>query len=296
MSVHSRCLLLAGFVLIGTTVAADPVRKEAEVNGVTIPYVEEGTGEPVVFLHGAVSDFRAWDAIRSDISDDRHFIAPAMRYHGTGDWPDEGENYSIAGHAEDMAAFIEGLGLGPVHLVGWSMGGDVATALALKNPDLIQSLILYEGAPWTMIDKEANAAAWDAMDNRLAGVPAAVEDGDAEKATRLLIEGVFQMDPGGFDSLPSDFREMMLANARTMPIFWTGPAYEPTCEMLKQFDKPVLLVHGGDSIDIWRLANETTADCLPQAEIATLNGVNHDGPMRDPAGFAAMIEKFVASH
>jgi hypothetical protein len=37
-------------------------------------------------------------------------------------------------------------------------------------------------------------------------------------------------------------------------------------------------------------------ECLPQAEVATLPNVNHNGPVRDPVGFAAMIEEFVANH
>ena len=37
-------------------------------------------------------------------------------------------------------------------------------------------------------------------------------------------------------------------------------------------------------------------ECLPNAEVATLPGVNHDGPVRDPAGLAAMIEELVATH
>ena len=37
-------------------------------------------------------------------------------------------------------------------------------------------------------------------------------------------------------------------------------------------------------------------ECLPNAEVATLPGVNHDGPVHDPAGLAAMIEEFVATH
>lgn len=296
MCLSSQTLLFPVLIAIGTTAAADPAIKESEANGVTIPYAEEGMGETIVFLHGAMGDFRVWEGVRPDIAGDHHFIAPTMRYHGTGEWPDKGENYSILGHADDMAAFIDGLGAGPVHLVGWSMGGDVATALALKYPDLLQSLILYEGSPWTMIDAEENAAAFETMGSNMAAVSPAVEEGNDEKATRLLIEGVFQMDAGGFDSLPPDFQQVLLDNARTMPIFWAKPAFDPTCEMLKQFDKPVLLAHGEDSIDIWRLADETSAPCLPQAEIAALPGVNHDGPMRDPAAFAAMVKQFVNSH
>jgi hypothetical protein len=60
MCLHPRCLLLATLVCgFWTAAVAQPASKEAEVNGITMSYVEEGTGEPVVFLHGAASDARA---------------------------------------------------------------------------------------------------------------------------------------------------------------------------------------------------------------------------------------------
>ena len=281
----------------GTAVAAEPTSKEVEVNGITMSYVEEGTGEPVVFVHGAVSDARAWGPIRAEISDEHHFIAPTMRYYGTGEWPDAGENFRGATHVDDMAAFIEALDLGPVHLVGWSYGSDVATAAALKNPDLIQSLILFEPSMGNFLPEgDASAAAMEAAGQMFGPVGAAVEEGDAEKATRLLIEGVFQMEPGGFESQPPEAQEMQLANARTTPLLMSAPGPEVTCDMLGQFDKPVLVVHGGDSNAFWVQIAEGMSSCLPQAEMATLPGMNHNGPVRDPVGLAKLIEDFVAGH
>jgi pimeloyl-ACP methyl ester carboxylesterase len=58
--------------------------KEAEVNGVRIQYPEDGSGAPVVFVHGAVTDHRAWEPVRDEIARKYRFIALTQRYFGTG--------------------------------------------------------------------------------------------------------------------------------------------------------------------------------------------------------------------
>jgi pimeloyl-ACP methyl ester carboxylesterase len=300
MFLRPRCLLSLSFVAIiwaSAATAAEPTTKVVEANGVTMPYVDEGKGEPVVFVHGAVSDVRAWEPIRAEIVDKHRFIAPTLRYFGTGEWADKGEKFGVNTHADDVAAFIRALDVGPVHLVGWSYGANVATAIALADPDLVQSLILFEPALDSLIKEgEAGNAAREAAGKMYGPATEAVQAGDAEKATKLLIEGVFQMPPGGFESQPQAARVMQLDNARTMPLLWSAPPWEVTCEMLKGFDKPTLIVHGAESNDYWPHVAEVMDECLPRAELATQPRVNHDGPVRDPAGFAMMIEDFVASH
>jgi pimeloyl-ACP methyl ester carboxylesterase len=294
------CPLALGLVAViwaATAAAAEPAAKEVEANGITMPYLDEGTGEPVVFVHGAVSDVRAWEPIRGEISGKYRFIAPTLRYFGTGDWPDGGEKFSVRTHADDVAAFIRALDLGPVHLVGWSYGANVATAAALANPGAVQSLILFEPSlPSLIREGDAGNAAREARDRMFGPVGAAVQAGDAEKATELLIEGVFQMPPGGFEGQPQELRTMQLDNARTMPLVLSAPAWNVSCDILKGLNRPVLIVHGTESNAYWPHIADVMDECLPQAEVVAQPDVNHDGPVRDPAGFAAMIEDFVAKH
>ena len=55
---------------------------EAEINGVRLPYVEQGAGEPMVFVHGFVSDLRIWQPIKDEIAKKYRFIAYTQRYFG----------------------------------------------------------------------------------------------------------------------------------------------------------------------------------------------------------------------
>ena len=270
---------------------------QIEVNGIPVSYVDDGSGEPVVFVHGAVGDLRVWEPIRVSVATQHRFVAPTLRYFGTGEWPDKGGRFSVATHADDIVAFIETMDLGPVHLVGWSYGANVVTAVALKHPDVVRSLILFEPAISSMVkDGEAGDAAREAQGKMFGPVTAAVEEGDAEKATLLLIEGVFQLPPGGFSGQPPEIQAIQLDNARTMPLLWSTDLGGVTCDMLGALDRPTLIICGAESNAYWPHIAETMEECLPEAEVTAQPGVNHDGPVRDPAGLAAIIEDFVAKH
>ena len=95
-----------------------PTTRQARVSGVALNYVEQGQGAPVVFVHGATIDHRAWEGQREAVARCYRYIALTQRYFGTDPWPDAGEQYSLTTHADDLTTFIRNLKAGPVHLVG----------------------------------------------------------------------------------------------------------------------------------------------------------------------------------
>jgi pimeloyl-ACP methyl ester carboxylesterase len=111
--------LLLSLVIPSRATSAS-LAKEIEVNGVRLSYVEQGSGEPVVFVHGAFSDLRVWEPVKEEVAKRYRFIAYTQRYHGVGAWKDDGKEYSTATHADDLAKFITSLNVEPVHLVGRS--------------------------------------------------------------------------------------------------------------------------------------------------------------------------------
>jgi len=86
--------------------ASGPLAKSVEVNGVRLIYVEEGSGEPIVFVHGAFSDPRVWEPVREEIAKRYRFIAYTQRYYGTEPWPHDGKNFSVTTHADDLVRFM----------------------------------------------------------------------------------------------------------------------------------------------------------------------------------------------
>ena len=85
---------------------------QLRVNGVDLAYIDQGTGAPVVFVHGAWMDLRYWEPQRQAIATQYRFIAYTLRYHGTAPWPDAGQHYSVATHVADLVAFIRWLHAG----------------------------------------------------------------------------------------------------------------------------------------------------------------------------------------
>jgi pimeloyl-ACP methyl ester carboxylesterase len=82
-----------------------------------------------------------------------------------------------------------------------------------------------------------------------------------------------------------------------MPLFWNAPPLEGlTCDKLRAFDRPTLIVYGAESSAFFVDIAQGMGECLPGAEVAVQPKVNHDGPVHDPAGLASMIEEFVAKH
>jgi non-heme chloroperoxidase len=118
--------------------------KKIAMNGTELSYIEQGSGIPVVFVHGSLNDLRTWAFQMGPFSKFYHTIAISRRYHYPNDFTDDGWDYSALNHAEDMATFIEELGLVPAHVVGHSYGAYASTILIARYPELIRASVLCE--------------------------------------------------------------------------------------------------------------------------------------------------------
>jgi pimeloyl-ACP methyl ester carboxylesterase len=275
---------------------AGPWVKEIEANGVRLEYQDQGFGEPIVFVHGALSGLGAWEPVRAEIARKYRFIAYMQRYFGSGSWTDGGEAFSVATHAADLAQFITQLDAGPVHLVGWSYGGVVATTAALKNPCLVRSLILYEPSVISVLP-EGSVAGKVARRDRAeiyAPVIAASEAGDHRHAIRMLYEAVYRLPPGGFADEPQATQARVLENARVMPLLLAARQPAITCNDLRQFVRPTLVIFGEKTQTSWKLISEAVGECVPDARRVVLPDLDHAGPRRDPAAFAAAVFRFLS--
>lgn len=104
-------------------------------------YTDEGSGTAVLYLHGMTCDGSDWAWLASDLSADHRSIVIDHRGHGRST---PTERYSTRLFADDAAAVLDGLGIGSAIVVGHSMGGGVASALAVQRPDLVAALLLVD--------------------------------------------------------------------------------------------------------------------------------------------------------
>lgn len=120
---------------------ASPVSLTFDANGVKIHYLIEGTGEPVVLIHGLDSSARInWQmpGTIDAIARDHQVIAPDLPGFGQSDKPVEAHAYGLQ-WVEDVIILLDHLNIRKAHIVGYSMGGMVALKLIAEHPDRVLS-------------------------------------------------------------------------------------------------------------------------------------------------------------
>jgi pimeloyl-ACP methyl ester carboxylesterase len=271
--------------------------KRAQVNGVNLTYVEHGRGTPVIFVHGAISDWRSWELQRPAFAEKHRYIAYTQRYFGTEAWLDDGKDFSVVTHAADLVAFIKAQNAGPVHLVGWSYGGAVIALVAIEHPALVRSVAVHEPVIQSLIAGSAEGKHALADFGKAAGpVVAAAKSGDTAAAAKLFLEVVFELPQGGFDTDPVVFRNVLLDNARTMPLLLVAPPPPINCARLNTIKTPTLVARGAQSMPFFALMSDEMARCVPSSQLVVIPDSNHDSPQRNPAAFNEAVLDFLAKH
>jgi pimeloyl-ACP methyl ester carboxylesterase len=276
--------------------AKPPLARRVELNGVSISFNEQGAGDTVVLVHGAISDLRSWDAIRAKLASRYHVVTPSNRYFGTASWPDDGKKFSMQTHADDLAALIRLLNVGPVDLVGWSYGADIVLVVAVQHPDLVKSVFVYEPSLNTFVTDSADRQAISADQRQAFGAAfAASQEGNRTAALRPFVDGANGL-PGTFDQLPGNFREIMVDNARTLPLQLNAPA-PPTiaCAQLGEIHAPVAIARGTLTRPFFRIAADTANRCIPDSKLVLLKDGRHLAPLQMPAQFSGAVSAFLAA-
>lgn len=117
------------------------MRVETERGGFTVHRTASGR-PPVVLLHALALAGDLWKPISRYLGAGRDTYAPDARGHGGSDW--DGEPFTVADLADDVAAIVAALDVGPVDVIGLSMGGSTALELAASHPDVVRRLVLAD--------------------------------------------------------------------------------------------------------------------------------------------------------
>src|SRR5690606_33008610 len=143
-----------------------PGRAVAIGGGLSLNVVEAGSGPSVVLVHGLPSNVGDWADLPAALAR-RGYRAIAYDRIGYG-WSSraavEGDAYTFASNARELAALLDALGIERAALVGWSYGGGVVQALAVGAPERVSQLVLigsvgpgYVDAPRDPIDRVARS-------------------------------------------------------------------------------------------------------------------------------------------
>ncbi|RZJ84600.1 MAG: alpha/beta hydrolase, partial [Massilia sp.] len=152
-------------------------------SGVRIPYVARGAGEPLLFVHGSLCDFRYWNSQAEVLSKDFLCVSVSLSHYWPGGEFSMENTFSCEAHVAELAGFIGAMNAGPVHLVGHSRGANVAFNLARDYPELVKTLTLADPAGPTGGDGSAS----DALRGEVASL---IGRGDVEAGLELFVDSV----------------------------------------------------------------------------------------------------------
>lgn len=246
--------------------------------------VEAGQGPPVVLLHGLFGAAQNWGAIQRRLAARHRVLALDLRNHGSSP-RDAVMDYPAM--AADVAETIAGVTAAPAAVVGHSMGGKVAMALALAEPQLVSRLVVADIAPVTY--PPVLRAYVEAMQAITLRPGLSRRDADASLADTIPEPGIraFLVQNLRLQDDPPSWRLALDEIAEAMP------ALEDFPEFQARYDGPVLVIAGERSGYI-RPAHEPRFHALfPAARFVTVPGAGHWVHAENPAGFLGLLEPFL---
>ncbi|HVL79759.1 MAG TPA: alpha/beta hydrolase [Sphingomicrobium sp.] len=265
------------------------------VNGVELHYVQRGAGVPIVFVHGGLADYRELAPVAEALPDGFLTVTYSRRHSFPNRNPPPRTDHTMIAEVDDLAALIETLGVGAVHVAGTSYGAYTALMLGLRRPDLVRSVTAAEPPilHW-LADIEGGQAAHDHFNEAVMG-PSAAAFAAGDPAGALAVAVEYFAGPNGMETTPAEFRDMLLANLEDWRAITTAPGVFPavTRDEMAKIAVPVLIISGQKTAPVHRLVDPELARILPAATRIVIADGTHDMCAEQPAACAAAIRGFI---
>jgi 3-oxoadipate enol-lactonase len=148
-----------------------------KVNDLNINYDQQGSGEPLVLIPFLTADNTCYTFQVAEYS--KHFTCISVDLRGAGETDKPAGAHSTEMYADDVAGFMDAIGVNNAHVMGLSLGAGTGLWLAAKYPDKVKSLSVHSG--WTKTDlfTKTIIESWQVMVKGLGNV------------TELVIRGIF---------------------------------------------------------------------------------------------------------
>ncbi|HEX4065306.1 MAG TPA: alpha/beta hydrolase [Acidobacteriaceae bacterium] len=256
----------------------------ASADGTRIAFWRQGSGSPLLLVHGGLCDHLAW-----------HFVAPLLARHLTV-WSfdrrghgrsEDTSPHSIEREVEDIQAMLQAIGE-PVHLLGHSAGAILALAAALRTHRL-RSLILYE--PPFIVDNARSRPAPKVLEE----MQRLLAEGDPDQALRIAMRETVALSDAEIDRMQNQPGwEHLREAARAIPNDWK--IWEETLipAHLKDMRTPTLLLEGSESPAWIHTGSDAVRRALPIATLEQMEGQGHSAMITAPDLFAEKVVQFVS--
>jgi len=267
------------FTTVAVTVAeSQPVGHRVQVHGMQLYYEVSGAGDPIVVLHGSYMNIPTMGGIIPKLAQTRRVYALELQGHGRTtdiDRPITPENL-----ADDVAAFMDSVGLAKADVLGYSLGAMTGLQLAIRHPAKVNKLIMAAGA----YDERGRQPEFQAMIPKMT-VEMFVDMPFAAEYRKLA------PDPNGFPEL---VRKMI--DGLKEPMAWE--------EDVKKVKTPVLVIAGDadgftleHQVALFRLlgggAMGDQGKPLPASRLAILPATAHTAVITQVDLLSAIIEPFL---
>lgn len=235
----------------------------ADLNGTRTWYDLRGDGEPLVLLHGGLTDSR-------DFAGNLDALAAGFRIHlpdrrGHGRTPDVPGPFTADALSGDVIAFLQGVVGGPARLVGYSAGAVVALHVAHRRPDLVHRLVLISGA---------FSAAGMLVRPTLDGAPPPV-----------LVQRYAEVSPDGAEHFPVVLEKTVAAASGGLDLAPLDLAGIGCRALVMAADDDIVAAE--HTLALFR--------GLPDAELAIVPGTSHQLLHEKPALCVALVEQFLTA-
>jgi pimeloyl-ACP methyl ester carboxylesterase len=278
------------------------------VDGATLAYLEQGEGEPVVFVHGSASDLRTWEQQIPAIAQSHRAIAYSRRYARPNKDIPPGLDDQMLPHVDDLVSFLRAIDAVPSHLVGNSWGAFICLLAAIHHPELVSTLVLEEPPvlslfvstpprPTELLVRRPKTALAILKFGAGTIAPAqrAFRRGDDERAMERFASGVLARE--SYERVSDERKQQMRDNLNAFRAQLLGAGFPPLAdEDVRGVAAPTLLLTGERSPAVLRRLSDCLHELLPNVEQIEIAAASHRMHEENPAAVNEAILGFLARH
>ena len=269
-----------------------------EISGRMISYNKIGTGgHNAVLLHGWGASKAWWQPIAQGLAESHTCYAPDLVGFGQSTKPAEYEAFRIEQQAAVIAAFIERLGLGPVYLIGHSMGGMISVTLAYFYPHLVERLAVFDlvvtGRCGSFLWASQLGLALPLIGRWLFNLGYALTRWTPvayRRSFKLMLARQVGREQEAFIARTyPDYRTLPLRSLEFAMKAFTGFDLRPFMAQVKQ---PTLVVCGKEDRQIPPEDSQLLADALPDSRLAWFSPAGHNPFVEYPENCLLLLRDF----